>query len=98
MKLQNFLYLDKWSIIHFLLGCIIVISLSYFLQNPVIILFSGISILTVWEIIENLILVKYVREKIFSLDFTNKELIENIISDLIIGTIAIIIIIVILSQ
>lgn len=97
MELRKILYLDKWSILHFILGCIIAISLSYFLQNHFIILFSGISVLIIWEIIENLILVKYVRKKIFSLDFTTKELTKDTISDLIIGTIAIIIVIIILS-
>jgi len=97
MELRKILYLDKWSIVHFLFGCIIAVSLSYFLQNYFITLFLGIIILTIWEIIENLILVKYVRKKIFSLDFTTKELTKNIISDLIIGNIAIIIVIIILS-
>ena len=97
MKFQKFLYLDKWTITHFLLDCVIALFLSFFLQNKAIILFSGIIILIVWEIFENLIMVKYIRKKILFLRTTSESK-KDMVSDLIIGIIAIIFIIVLLTQ
>ncbi len=96
MRKQRILYLDKWSIVHFLFGCIVSIFLSYFFTNRIIVLFLGVITLIIWEIFENIIMVKYVRRK-FLFFRTTPEPKKDTISDLIIGTIAIIII-VLLSQ